>query len=231
MEKHLESIGNHLLIISNIFDDTIDYIQKGLDNFFNYKNDEKKIKLIIIQCENNKLYIEATTDINKTLNKYFNGNSINWPDWLISHPPIKVFQIYATNDGLDEDKLVLYFMNIFGINNVRGGTFNDIIIKDEDFFVIKKMLNRYNCKYKRTDCNIIENNIGHQRDHQYNINNMSDKDKDKDNENVFEIISDNEEFNNNLHDCDHRNENKCVTENTLLLSKSLKDSIIFDYYN
>ena len=64
--------------------------------------------------------------------KYYINKSIKYPtldilneknEWLNKYKPMRIEKIFKNQDKLNVDTLVLYYMKIHGIKNVRGGFF------------------------------------------------------------------------------------------------------------
>ena len=110
---------------------------------------ESIIDILILECENDKLYLEGTNNINNTINNYLGINiKINlWCEWLLENKPKKVFCIINAQDGFDEDKYLIYMMYLFGINAIRGATFTDPKLSGSEISIIQKMITRYEFKY------------------------------------------------------------------------------------
>ncbi len=101
----------------------------------------------ILELESNKYYIGRTVDPEYSLAKFITGpGSININNidctliWYIKYKPIRMREIISGCDMFDENKYVLKYMSIFGIDNVRGGSFSSIILKDSEYILISKML-------------------------------------------------------------------------------------------
>ena len=94
--------------------------------------------IYILELENNKYYIGKTNQPEFRLEQHFNSNGSSWTK---KYKPKKVLEIIANCDNFDEDKYTLKFMEKYGINNVRGGTFCELKLNKDNLSTIKKMLN------------------------------------------------------------------------------------------
>jgi hypothetical protein len=83
-----------------------------------------------------KYYIGKTTNPKFRLEKHFSGEGSVWTK---KYPPIKVVEFVADCDDYDEDKYTLKYMDKYGIDNVRGGSFTSIDLSDSDIEIIRKM--------------------------------------------------------------------------------------------
>jgi len=95
------------------------------------------VLIYILKLENSKYYIGKTTNIDSRLSAHMLGNG---SEWTKLHKPIKIDKIIYDCDNFDEDKWTLIYMNRYGIDNVRGGSFCKIIIDKNTRNVISKMI-------------------------------------------------------------------------------------------
>lgn len=94
--------------------------------------------LYVLQLENNKFYVGKTHDLFSRIGMHFCGEGSGWTKL---HPPTKVLEKIETSDPEEEDKQVLKYMKIHGIENVRGGSFSSIILTQPEISIISKMIN------------------------------------------------------------------------------------------
>jgi len=91
--------------------------------------------IYLIECENGKYYVGKTTDCEHRFRQHCNNKG---SIWTRRHKPIKIVDVFETNDGFDEDKYTKKFMNKYGIDNVRGGSYTNITLTK----CVKKMLEK-----------------------------------------------------------------------------------------
>jgi len=84
--------------------------------------------IYILELENNKYYIGKTDDVSKRYEQHINGNGSYWTK---INKPISIIKIIENCSVFDEDKYVKEYMFKYGIDNVRGGTYNQIKINDD----------------------------------------------------------------------------------------------------
>jgi len=79
--------------------------------------------IYIIKLENNKYYVGKTLYPDFRINDHFNSTG---SAWTRKYKPIEIVQLIDNCDDYDEDKYVIKYMEEYGINNVRGGSFNQV---------------------------------------------------------------------------------------------------------
>lgn len=107
--------------------------------------------IYILRCAGNKYYVGRTVNIRRRLNEHFKGMGSRWTKL---HQPIAVMSVHQTKNHFAEDKFTLGYMNKFGIDNVRGGSFTKPILPFAEINVILKMIktannNQYRNHYKK----------------------------------------------------------------------------------
>lgn len=99
--------------------------------------------IYIIQLEQNKFYIGKTNNPQFRLENHFNSHG---SEWTKLYKPLKVIEIKPNCDDYDEDKITIQYMNKYGINNVRGGSFVSIKLEESTLKTLKKMIKGTNDK-------------------------------------------------------------------------------------
>lgn len=94
--------------------------------------------IYILQLQSNKYYIGKTSNPKFRLDSHFNSNGSAWTK---KYRPIKLIKLIPNCDNFDEDKHTLKYMEKYGINNVRGGSFCQIKLTNENKNTIEKMIN------------------------------------------------------------------------------------------
>ena len=93
--------------------------------------------IYVLKLEENKFYIGKTNNPSFRLQDHTNGNGSTW---TTKYNPIKLMELVPNCDAFDEDKYTLKYMELVGIDNVRGGSFCQINLSDENKSTIQKML-------------------------------------------------------------------------------------------
>lgn len=105
----------------------------------------------ILKCENNKYYVGKTErPLNCRIEEHFNRNGSQWTK---KYKPLCVIDIKNNADDMDEDKYTKIYMRKYGINNVRGGSYNTLKLPDYKIKALKDEICTannlcYNCMEK-----------------------------------------------------------------------------------
>ena len=78
--------------------------------------------IYVLQLEENKFYVGKTETPDKRLNCHKSGNGSAWTK---KYKPIKTIELFE-GDKYDDDKYVFKYMDKYGIENVRGGSFSKV---------------------------------------------------------------------------------------------------------
>ena len=92
-----------------------------------------------------KYYIGKTRDLNNQLRRHFRPSDICHGDpcgvaWLQQWRPMRIDHLYRNAHDLDLDKLTLKYMQKYGINNVRGGTYSSTDLSVNQMAQIQRRL-------------------------------------------------------------------------------------------
>lgn len=97
--------------------------------------------IYILELENGKYYIGKTAIPEYRLESHFNSNG---SEWTKLYKPLKVLEIKNNCDDYDEDKVTIQYMDTYGIDNVRGGSFVSLILDDSTIQHLRRMSNGSN---------------------------------------------------------------------------------------
>lgn len=110
------------------------------------------LSIYTLRLENNKYYVGKTYDIN---NRLLNHENHEGSTWTRKYPVVELMEIVEHASIYDEDKYTLIYMEKYGLDNVRGGSYNQLVLTKEQISYIKKCINMANDKCY--NCN----NVGH----------------------------------------------------------------------
>jgi len=101
------------------------------------------VYIYILQLEHDKYYVGKTINPSFRLDSHFNSNGSTWTKL---YKPIKIVELIPNCDHYDEDKYTRMFMDKYGIDNVRGGSFVTIELDSNTIAMLKQMSNGTNNK-------------------------------------------------------------------------------------
>jgi hypothetical protein len=96
------------------------------------------VSIYVLELEDKKYYIGKTKDPDSRIDQHFN---LSGSQWTKKYKPKNILEIIPNCDNFDEDKYTLKYMEKFGIDNVRGGTFCEVKLSEDNLETIKKMIN------------------------------------------------------------------------------------------
>jgi cellular nucleic acid-binding protein len=94
-----------------------------------------------LQLEKGKYYVGKTNNPKFRLENHFNSNG---SEWTKIYKPIKVLEIKPNCDDYDEDKITRQYMDKYGIDNVRGGSFVTVNLDKSVLNTLQQMCNGTN---------------------------------------------------------------------------------------
>lgn len=95
------------------------------------------VYIYILRLRGGKYYVGKTHHPCKRLTHHFCRQGA---EWTRRWPPEEVVDFIHTDDDWDEDKYTLQAMALWGVDNVRGGSFCRFELTDEDRTTINKMI-------------------------------------------------------------------------------------------
>ena len=101
------------------------------------------VYIYILQLEKCKFYVGKTLNPSFRLDSHF---STNGSAWTKIYKPIKMIELIPNCDDYDEDKYTRMFMDKYGIDNVRGGSFVSVELEQSTINHLKQMKNGTNDK-------------------------------------------------------------------------------------
>lgn len=94
------------------------------------------VYIYVLELEQSKYYVGKTNDPEFRIETHFGSIGSAWTQ---KYPPIKVVELVGDCDDYDEDKYVRIYMDKYGIDNVRGGSFSRVKINKGTTKVLDKM--------------------------------------------------------------------------------------------
>lgn len=104
------------------------------------------VYIYVLKCKENKYYVGKTSNPSFRLDSHFKeGGSV----WTKLYKPLKVMKLIKDCSKYDEDKYVLEYMEKYDIDNVRGGTYSQIELTDDQIHSITEQMVSANDMCKR----------------------------------------------------------------------------------
>lgn len=128
-----------------------------LSNVFYYSLYENSIYIYVIRQECGKYFIGKTNTPNITITEIQELAKKQNQKWILIYRPVIIHELIHSLDAWDEDKITLKYMDKFGIDNVRGGSFNMISLSLEELTTIRAMI-----ASAKGECQICKS-IGHSK--------------------------------------------------------------------
>jgi predicted GIY-YIG superfamily endonuclease len=97
----------------------------------------KMESLYVLQLEDNKWYIGKTADVKKRFSQHQNGSGSAWTK---SYKPVKIVETRRLKDDYDETNTTKDYMKKYGIDNVRGGAYTQVVLPEDVQRVLKQEL-------------------------------------------------------------------------------------------
>lgn len=101
------------------------------------------VYIYALKLEQNKYYIGKTNTPKFRIEDHFTSNG---SEWTKMYKPLSILEIKPNCDDYDEDKITRQYMDKYGIDNVRGGSFVSIILNKTTIDILQQMSNGTNNK-------------------------------------------------------------------------------------
>lgn len=100
----------------------------------------------VLKCKLDKYYVGRTQyEVCVAYNEHFSGKLCNWTKL---YPPVDIVETIS-GDKSTEDVTVLHYIEKYGLDNVRGGSYSSVILDNKTVVEILKKINIDYC----CDCN------------------------------------------------------------------------------
>ena len=123
------------------------------------------VHIVVLQLENNCFFIGKTYDILFNINTY----NRNCNDFTKKYKPIKLYEFKQNCNEYDLDLTVKKYMNKYGINNVRGGSYSELELSNEQYNILQKEL--YIVNNNNDDISLLNKNNINQENNKNEVNN------------------------------------------------------------
>lgn len=99
--------------------------------------------IYILKLQQSKYYVGKTTNPSFRIDSHFNANGSAWTK---KYAPIKLLELLPDKDDYDEDKYTKIYMDKYGVDNVRGGSYASVKLDDVTISHLSHMSNGTNDK-------------------------------------------------------------------------------------
>jgi cellular nucleic acid-binding protein len=99
--------------------------------------------IYILKLQQGKYYVGKTTNPSFRIDSHFNANGSAWTK---KYAPIKLLELLPDKDDYDEDKYTKIYMDKYGVDNVRGGSYASVKLDDATISHLSQMSNGTNDK-------------------------------------------------------------------------------------
>jgi hypothetical protein len=90
--------------------------------------------IYILRLQEGKYYVGKTDDVEKRYQQHLKGYGSAWTK---KYKPISIARQIENSSPFDEDRYVKEYMNVYGIQNVRGGSYIQIELSEEQKNALK----------------------------------------------------------------------------------------------
>ena len=91
-------------------------------------------KIYVLELERNHYYVGITNDVNKTFKDHKNGTG---SEWTRIYKPLDIYMTCPAYSPNGVDSIVKNFMRLNGVEYVRGGSYEDFVLTDEQYKVLE----------------------------------------------------------------------------------------------
>lgn len=97
--------------------------------------------IYVLRLEGDKYYVGKTNNINKRIKQH---KELYGSSWTKKYKFIEIIDFIQTEDHFLEDMYVKKYMNKYGIDNVRGGSYSRVLLTQEERNFLQKELDSAN---------------------------------------------------------------------------------------
>jgi predicted GIY-YIG superfamily endonuclease len=119
----------------------------SLDNTLVSTTDGLINNIYILELNDGKYYIGKSNNIHYRYKQHLNGEG---SEWTKKYHPIRIIHNFISQNEFDEDSTTKFYMKKYGIDNVRGGSYCQIILPE----ILKEFIQRefYHVDNKCLNC-------------------------------------------------------------------------------
>lgn len=91
--------------------------------------------IYVLKLKNNKYYVGQSTNVNQRIKQHERGEGSAWTQ---KYEPVEVVEIKKNASPFDEDKMTKQYMAKYGVENVRGGSYSQVRLTDEQEDILQR---------------------------------------------------------------------------------------------
>lgn len=95
------------------------------------------VNIYLIKCESGKYYVGKSSNLTTRLDDHKNEEG---SEWTKKYPILKVKRIICNKSNWYEDIYTIKMMKKYGMENVRGGSFCQVILNKHEKIIIRRMI-------------------------------------------------------------------------------------------
>jgi predicted GIY-YIG superfamily endonuclease len=95
------------------------------------------VYIYILKLKNGKFYVGKTNNPSARLAGHFGASNTAWTN---KYRPLSVLEIIPDCDDYDEDKYTIKYMEKYGVNNVRGGSFCEVNLSEANIITLEQII-------------------------------------------------------------------------------------------
>jgi len=114
--------------------------------------------IYILELENDKFYVGKTNDVGERYKEHLDGTGNIWTK---NNKPKSIIETIENSSLYDLDEYVKEYMKKYGIDNVRGGSYNQIILNNDTIAYLYGELNICSNSYTKDDIIHLDNYINY----------------------------------------------------------------------
>ena len=101
--------------------------------------DESKTTIYVLKLEDGFYYVGKTKNPQSRFRDHFDKSKYS-SVWIQHHPVVEIAETFE-GDDFDEDKYVKIYMQKYGIDKVRGGSYSRLCLTKEEKIFLERELN------------------------------------------------------------------------------------------
>jgi predicted GIY-YIG superfamily endonuclease/Txe/YoeB family toxin of Txe-Axe toxin-antitoxin module len=93
--------------------------------------------IYVLKCQEDKYYVGKT---NHSAEERFQEHLNNPCAWTRKYPPTDIIHSFESRFEFDEDMTTMEYMKTYGIDNVRGGTYTQVILPKHQYQTLRNQI-------------------------------------------------------------------------------------------